>query len=327
MANDTHIFPRHVRVVKPHLHRIVHLASEGLLTLVGHRPREHQGAWPHGDAGDEGAELLLPRVQPPGGALLQVLQSALGPVQLVGQGPAALHVLPRVVHGVHGELVVAVPVVGLPDDVHLGHVAVEVDVGQDAHLRGAEVEVLDHPVPGRPDLPVLGRAQGLRAGHGPLRPVPHVVRGELGLQLRGLVGHLQPGVAADLVVPVEHDEVVPRAHGLEEERRLQAAVARADDAVRVRVLVPWRLEALEALHRHGVQDLLGVKKLLVGDSLLHHEVNLLRLYIPHLCCKNLLQLTDRSTGLNWHVKCVSACQKLAVKETSTLQLTCSRPND
>mmetsp|Transcript_113608 Transcript_113608/g.352833 ORF Transcript_113608/g.352833 Transcript_113608/m.352833 type:complete len:339 (+) Transcript_113608:809-1825(+) len=209
VADDGDHLAWHVRVVKAHLHRVVHGAAEELLALVVDWPRVDQGARPHADARDHGLEGLPARVLDARVALGDVFQLVVHAPQLVGQRASALHALPLKLDGLSDELVVAVPVSDLADHLHVLHVDAQVTVGDDAVLLGAQLKVLHELVPRGPDLMIHGRATTLLdPRHGELGPVPDVIGRELRLQFCGLVGHFQPRMPTHAVIAIEHDVVV-----------------------------------------------------------------------------------------------------------------------
>mmetsp|Transcript_23164 Transcript_23164/g.64715 ORF Transcript_23164/g.64715 Transcript_23164/m.64715 type:complete len:219 (+) Transcript_23164:1520-2176(+) len=120
--------------------------------------------------------------------------------------------------------------------------------------------------------------------------VLQVVDPKLRLQLRRVVGLLDPGGAPHLSMPVVHYEV--RDPLLEEAQGLpEAAVPGADDAVRVGVRLLLAPEALDPVDGHVSADLLHVEVLPDQGPLPEVKSELARLY-PELEREDLLHLDD-----------------------------------
>mmetsp|Transcript_60085 Transcript_60085/g.178906 ORF Transcript_60085/g.178906 Transcript_60085/m.178906 type:complete len:238 (-) Transcript_60085:541-1254(-) len=132
-------------------------------------------------------------------------------------------------------------------DVHLLDVRAELAVGQDAVLLAHLVEVLQEPVPRRP-----GRVE--HGWDGVVLVKLKVVSTILGLQLGRGVRLVHPRGATNPVHPVEDDEVCVLL--LQEDHRgLEANVPSPDDGLRVPVLHPGLLEALDPADGHLRPDL------------------------------------------------------------------------
>mmetsp|Transcript_144688 Transcript_144688/g.360641 ORF Transcript_144688/g.360641 Transcript_144688/m.360641 type:complete len:333 (-) Transcript_144688:493-1491(-) len=192
-------------VVEPHLDSVVDSPTEFFLARVDHGPWEAKRPRPHANAREVGLEgrpclVLLPLVLVP---------ARIGAPQLMRHGASSLLRPSLELDGIDAELVVAVVVPHAAHDLHRRDVALQLEVRQEAVVLAADLEVFQDLVPARPELPIHRWTPALfHALPGPLVTVPNVVRGELGLQLRSLVRHLQPRVPARPVVSVEHDIVV-----------------------------------------------------------------------------------------------------------------------
>mmetsp|Transcript_34315 Transcript_34315/g.103398 ORF Transcript_34315/g.103398 Transcript_34315/m.103398 type:complete len:856 (+) Transcript_34315:295-2862(+) len=234
VAQDRHAAAQHplvVRVLVPHA--VAYLAVEGVLSRVVYPPVEAHGA----------------RVVVHDGALRRVALLAF--------------------QGLHGELVEALVLVLAAHDLHGRDVRLEAAVRQHPVLLHGVLEVLQHLLLARVEVPVRGPAAAelrLRV----LRAEPHVEGAELRLDLGVLVRRRDPAVATDLVVSVkEHDVAVAGSQVLH--GGLDAIVTTADDGDRVRPHVPRSLEGLEALDRDlGPYDL-SVLLLLLLRAAGHRE--------------------------------------------------------
>mmetsp|Transcript_85110 Transcript_85110/g.219252 ORF Transcript_85110/g.219252 Transcript_85110/m.219252 type:complete len:280 (+) Transcript_85110:1379-2218(+) len=171
----------------------------------------------------------------------------------------------------HAEEVVALVIIGLPDNLHLGDIVVELDVGSDpVHVRGM-LHVRDALVLLWPCRPVHRIAEPL-VFCAPFHAEPDVEGCQLGLQLGGLVGLHNPRVTTDTVVPVVHGEVgATIVHPIQ--LMLDAVVARPDEDRLVRVLARQGLEGFDALHGDFSSNLLTVLLETPGASPFHDELD------------------------------------------------------
>mmetsp|Transcript_46528 Transcript_46528/g.132688 ORF Transcript_46528/g.132688 Transcript_46528/m.132688 type:complete len:585 (+) Transcript_46528:1480-3234(+) len=189
------------------------------------------------------------------------------------------------------ELVVPVRLILASHNVHGRDVGLQLAVWQNTVLFACILEVPEHLLLARVEVPVHGPAATLRR-QGILGAKPHVERAELCLDLGVPVCGRDPAVAPDLVIAVKEHNVIVACSGVLH-GCLDAVVAAANDGDGVRPLVRGRSEGLQALHCHCAAHGVGVclHAHLRAARHLKHEVAGLRacdlrehgLDVCHLC--------------------------------------------
>mmetsp|Transcript_41814 Transcript_41814/g.116620 ORF Transcript_41814/g.116620 Transcript_41814/m.116620 type:complete len:498 (-) Transcript_41814:77-1570(-) len=234
-------------------------------------------------------EVLLTRV-------LDVAPCEVGARPLEHRRDLAMEGLLVCAQGLHREVVAAPEVLLRAHCVGLDHVATEVYVRQDAVSLGRVLQVRDDLVPLWPRLPISGKTQPVVAVV-PRVAEPDVESSHLCLQLRGLVGLREPGVAAHAVVPIKHHEITALLVD-PEERVLDAIVPRPQESDRVWPLHLLGLEAPEPSHKDLASDLGMVALDNPGAALLDDENQVLRV---HLClvANHVFHVLDLCADLHW----------------------------